>query len=153
MNVSKSIEEALEKSLITGGASGGIKVEDVFYNLFQDTDHDHAAEFPQIEIIAAPDVPDGQEVSRLSPLRRVAVELNLWTQVSDDKTRAVLVSLYDRVRSAIDDANKDLTTWSSANLPSGWYANCVLVEDSSPPYFDADMQAFGLAVMVEVCVS
>ena len=153
MNVSKSIEAALKSAMIAGGSSGAIAEADVFFNCFQDTDHDHAVSFPQVEIIAAPDVPEGQEVAKVSPLRRVAVGVYLYTLTADDRTHAVLVSLYDRVRSALDDANKALDTWSSTHLPANWYANCVLVQDSQEPYFDEDIQIIGLSVLVEVCVS
>ena len=153
MNVSQSIETALKNAMIAGGSSGAIAVADVFFNCFQDTDHEHDASFPQIEIIAAPDVPDGQEVAKVSPLRRVVVGVYIYTQTPDDKSHAVIVSLYDRVRSALDDANKALDTWSTTYLPSGWYANCVLVQDSQEPYFDDDLQAIALSVLVEVCVA
>ncbi len=153
MNVTKSIEEAIKTSLIAGGAEGGIAEADVFYNLFMDTTHEHRAAFPQIEITASPDVPDGQEVNSLSSLRRVAVSVLLLTKAPDDKTHESIVSLYARARSALDDANKDLDAWATAHLPTGWTANCVLVQDSAEPYFDEDIQVIGLSVMVEVCVA
>jgi len=153
MNVTKSVEEALRSCMIAGGAEGGIAEADVFYNLFMDTENEHAAAFPQIEITASPDVPDVQEVNALSALRRVAVSVLLLTKAPDDKTHETIVSLYARARSALDDANKDLTAWSTAHLPAGWFANCVLVQASAEPYFDDDIQVIGLAVMVEVCVA
>jgi hypothetical protein len=153
VNVTKSIEEAIKTSLIAGGASGGIPAVNVFYNLFMDATHTHAAAFPQIEITASPDVPDGQEIDKVSNLRRVSVSILILTKAPDDPTHETIVSLYERVRSALDDANKDLDTWSSTNLPSGWFANCVLVQDAPEPYFDSDIQIIGLPVMVEVCVA
>jgi hypothetical protein len=153
VNVSKSIEKALADCMIAGGTAGAISSDDYFFNRFHDSDHEHEASFPQVEIIAAPDVPDGQEVDKVSPLRRVVVGVYLYTNTPDDRSHAVLSELYEKVRSALDEANNDLTAWSGTYLPANWYANCVLVQDSQEPYFDEDIQIIGLSVLVEVCVS
>lgn len=153
MNVSKTVEEALKSCIMDGGASGPIAAVDCRFELFQGTDDEHPVEFPCIAITAAPDVPDGQEDEHISALRRVPCTVIIVTAEPEDRTRAMLVSLYERVRSAIDDATKDLGQFSTDHLPAGWFANCVIVNDSSEPYFDGELQMFALSVQVEVCVA
>ena len=153
MNVSKEIEEALEACIIAGGDSGAVSEDDCTFELFQDTDHEHPAIYPMIAITAAPDVPDGQDTGGVSILRRVACTIVVITATPDDPTRTMLVSLYDRMRSAVDEANEALDTFSSSYLPTGWFCNGVLVQDSAEPYFDEDLQIFAVGVMVEVCVA
>ena len=153
MNVSKSIEEAIKSCIMAGGSSGAIVEADCHFELFQDTDDEHGVEFPCVTITASPDVPDGQEVDKVSDLRRVSVAVLVITSTPDDRTRAVLVSIYERVRSALDDANKDLGQFATDHLQAGWNANCVLVTDSGEPYFDGELQMFGLSLSVEVCVA
>ena len=153
MNVSKSIEEALRDCIIAGGTSGAITEDDCHFELFQDTDTEHGVAFPEIAITAAPDVPDGQDPGGLSILRRVSCTIIVATSTPDDRTRETLVSLYERMRSAIDDANTALDTFSSNYLPTGWFCNGVLVQDAGEPYFDEDIQIFSVGVMVEVCIA
>jgi len=153
MNVSKSIEEALDACIIAGGTSGAISVDDCNFERFQDTDSDHYIALPEIAITAAPDVPDGQDPGGLSILRRVSCTIVVATSTPDDRNRVVLVSLYDRMRSAIDDANKALDTFSSNYLPTGWFCNGILVQEAGEPYHDEDMQIFAVGVMVEVCIA
>ena len=63
-------------------------------------DTEEEIEFPQVNIAAAPNVPDGWR----QPLRFVPVTVEIITFAADDKKRQTLAAIYYAIREVIDTA-------------------------------------------------
>ena len=158
MNVSQSIEAALKSRIIAGGSLGGIPEADCYFNLFFQSDHtnnpNHEAQFPQIQITAAPDYAEGESfVSGLEAHRVIAATVVIATARADDKTHATIADYYAKVRAALDEVPSDYAGFATAHLPSGWHCCSLRVVESGAPDFDDELQVIPLSVIVEVNVS
>jgi hypothetical protein len=158
MNVSQSIEAALKSLLIAGGSLGGITEADCYFNCFFEVDNaqnpNHEAQFPQIQITAAPDYAEGESaITGLESHRVCNVSIIIATVRADDKTHETIADYYAKVRAALDEVPDAYSTFASTHLPAGWHCCSLRVVESGEPYFDEEIQAVQLSVIVEVNVS
>jgi hypothetical protein len=153
LNNSQQLENGIRLALIAQGT--GMTADDVFYNCFQPaTDSIEAApaprEFPQVLIIAGPDIPLGFK----DTTRKVSVSIDVWTYQakSDDPARQTLATIYGKVRAMIDTANTTPSTWLSAYLPSGWQFGGFMIVESGMPYYDGNFAGMPIMIEAQICV-
>ncbi len=147
MNLSRQFEVALKASWIVAG----IAKTDAFYNAFQvpelDAKGNVTRRFPQIMYGCGPDVPDGFN----SPVFTIPTSVMVITYATDDKVRTIVGNLYEKIRTAINTANSDVSAWTSSYLTGSTQLNAITVEPGTVPYFDDDWSIIELSFSIEAC--
>ena len=130
------LKAAFQAALTTAGLSATI------YGFWIDdaaTEDSEEVDFPQINIKAAPSIPEGWR----SPVHVVPVSVDIITFQPDDKKRATLVALYAAVRDIIN--TEDFTAATFSQVPA------VTIDDGGDVYAEPPIQLIRLELSVNVC--